>query len=289
MRSAYETGVTTAATVNTASDPRRINMAATAIPSGAEYTGEFRVYFSMSRPNWQDEVNAKDDGPITYNSERVRRGCQRQGHLALARYPFEGQGWRLQHGLRDPQVVKRQDGGNCRQHFHSFSRKTTKRSSSYSSSAGIRKAIAMTVVKVQVRIRMVAHPQIGTKDDLTPIKQDVKKGKLRFVANAFPHKGYIWNYGAFPQVQLAIAACALHQFDVMQLCRPHRRSYSLVSVHSCFIHGPGVLQTWEDPSHVDPRTNAKGDNDPLDVCEIGQRTFARGEVVPVRMRTHAQH
>jgi hypothetical protein len=51
----------------------------------------------------------------------------------------------------------------------------------------------------------------------------------------------------------------------------------------------GVLQTWEDPSHVDPRTNAKGDNDPLDVCEIGQRTFARGEVVPVRMHTHTPH
>lgn len=42
--------------------------------------------------------------------------------------------------------------------------------------------------------------QIATKDLLNPIKQDVKKGKLRFVANIFPHKGYIWNYGAIPQV-----------------------------------------------------------------------------------------
>lgn len=42
--------------------------------------------------------------------------------------------------------------------------------------------------------------QIATKDLLNPIKQDVKKGKLRFVANVFPHKGYIWNYGAIPQV-----------------------------------------------------------------------------------------
>jgi hypothetical protein len=30
--------------------------------------------------------------------------------------------------------------------------------------------------------------------------QDTKKGKLRFVRNCFPHKGYLWNYGAFPQV-----------------------------------------------------------------------------------------
>lgn len=42
--------------------------------------------------------------------------------------------------------------------------------------------------------------QIATKDPLNPIKQDVKKGKLRYVANVFPHKGYIWNYGAIPQV-----------------------------------------------------------------------------------------
>lgn len=44
--------------------------------------------------------------------------------------------------------------------------------------------------------------QIATKDPLNPIKQDVKKGNLRYVANVFPHKGYIWNYGAIPQVSL---------------------------------------------------------------------------------------
>lgn len=44
--------------------------------------------------------------------------------------------------------------------------------------------------------------QIATKDLLNPIKQDVKKGKLRYVANVFPHKGYIWNYGAVPQVRI---------------------------------------------------------------------------------------
>ena len=41
--------------------------------------------------------------------------------------------------------------------------------------------------------------EINLKGQLNPIKQDVKKGKLRFVANCFPHKGYIWNYGAIPQ------------------------------------------------------------------------------------------
>ncbi len=43
--------------------------------------------------------------------------------------------------------------------------------------------------------------QISKDELLNPIKQDTKKGKLRFVRNCFPHKGYLWNYGAFPQVR----------------------------------------------------------------------------------------
>ncbi|CAG7721219.1 unnamed protein product [Allacma fusca] len=85
-----------------------------------------------------------------------------------------------------------------------------------------------------------AKMEIATKDPLNPIKQDVKKGKLRFVHNCFPHHGYIWNYGALPQ-------------------------------------------TWEDPNHVDPVTGCKGDNDPIDVCEIGSRIQPRGAVVPVKI------
>ena len=44
-----------------------------------------------------------------------------------------------------------------------------------------------------------AKMEINLKERFNPIQQDVKKGKLRFVANCFPHKGYIWNYGAIPQ------------------------------------------------------------------------------------------
>ena len=36
-------------------------------------------------------------------------------------------------------------------------------------------------------------------EKLNPIKQDIKKEKLHFVCNCFPHHGYIWNYGALPQ------------------------------------------------------------------------------------------
>lgn len=85
-----------------------------------------------------------------------------------------------------------------------------------------------------------AKMEICKEELMNPIKQDVKKGLLRYVNNIFPYKGYIWNYGALPQ-------------------------------------------TWEDPNHVDKNTNAKGDNDPIDVCEIGSRILERGSVVPVKI------
>jgi len=85
-----------------------------------------------------------------------------------------------------------------------------------------------------------AKMEIATKDPLHPIKQDVKKGKLRYVANVFPHHGYIWNYGALPQ-------------------------------------------TWENPNHVDASTGEKGDNDPIDVCEIGHRVAKPGDVLQVKV------
>ncbi|XP_068176701.1 inorganic pyrophosphatase 2, mitochondrial isoform X3 [Antennarius striatus] len=85
-----------------------------------------------------------------------------------------------------------------------------------------------------------AKLEIATKEPLNPIKQDVKKGKLRFVANIFPHKGYIWNYGALPQ-------------------------------------------TWEDPDHKDNETKCCGDNDPIDVCEIGTKVCFPGQVIQVKV------
>lgn len=43
--------------------------------------------------------------------------------------------------------------------------------------------------------------QISRNEFLNSIKQDIKKGKLRFVHNRFPYNGYIWNYGALPRVR----------------------------------------------------------------------------------------
>ncbi|KAJ8930081.1 hypothetical protein NQ314_017162 [Rhamnusium bicolor] len=85
-----------------------------------------------------------------------------------------------------------------------------------------------------------AKMEITMKEILNPIKQDIKKGKPRFVSNSFPHHGYIWNYGALPQ-------------------------------------------TWENPEHLDDGTGCKGDNDPIDVIEIGYRVAKRGEILQVKI------
>lgn len=42
-------------------------------------------------------------------------------------------------------------------------------------------------------------------------------------------------------------------------------------------------RTWEDPDHEHPDAKAKGDNDPLDVCEIGLRIMRVAEVVSVKI------
>lgn len=49
-------------------------------------------------------------------------------------------------------------------------------------------------------------------------------------------------------------------------------------------HGPifwnygAFPQTWEDPNVIHPELGFKGDNDPLDVVEIGSKTLAAGSV-----------
>lgn len=73
-----------------------------------------------------------------------------------------------------------------------------------------------------------------------PIQQDIKNGSVRFVKNLFPNKGYIHNYGAFPQ-------------------------------------------TWEDPTSKHNGLNLFGDNDPLDVCDIGCSVLKTGDIKRVKI------
>src|SRR4051794_27823791 len=44
-----------------------------------------------------------------------------------------------------------------------------------------------------------------------------------------------------------------------------------------------VWQTWEDPKHVDQDTGLGGDNDPIDVLEIGEELGYCGQVKQVKI------
>ena len=103
-----------------------------------------------------------------------------------------------------------------------------------------------------------AKMEINLKESLNPIKQDVKKGKIRFVANCFPHHGYIWNYGALPQVQKS-----------NKNARARDCSDDVINFPLRFDNDE--FQTWENPEVLDEATGFKGDNDPIDVLEIGYR------------------
>jgi len=80
-----------------------------------------------------------------------------------------------------------------------------------------------------------AKMEVATDENLTPIKQDIKKGNLRF----YPYN-INWNYGLFPQ-------------------------------------------TWEDPGHIDKDCEVAGDNDPVDVVEIGSTQLDMGGVYKVKV------
>eukprot|EP01126_Amoeba_proteus_P053335 TRINITY_DN6497_c0_g2_i9.p1 TRINITY_DN6497_c0_g2~~TRINITY_DN6497_c0_g2_i9.p1 ORF type:complete len:260 (+),score=62.84 TRINITY_DN6497_c0_g2_i9:109-888(+) len=93
------------------------------------------------------------------------------------------------------------------------------------------------IAKMVVEIPKGTHPKLemAVGEPLNPIKQDVKKGQLRKIHDAYP-----FNYGAFPQ-------------------------------------------TFEAPDLFDERTQALGDHDPIDVCEISSAAYNTGDVINVKI------
>lgn len=80
-----------------------------------------------------------------------------------------------------------------------------------------------------------AKMELATGEACNPIKQDTKKGKLRY----YGYGPSLVNYGALPQ-------------------------------------------TWEDPAETNADTGCGGDNDPLDVIEIGSEVMPVGAVYQVK-------
>lgn len=54
--------------------------------------------------------------------------------------------------------------------------------------------------------------------------------------------------------------------------------------HHGYIHNYGAFpQTWEDPNSIHPETKSRGDNDLLDVCEIGEAVGYTGQIKQVKV------
>ncbi|XP_059631211.1 soluble inorganic pyrophosphatase 6, chloroplastic-like [Cornus florida] len=88
---------------------------------------------------------------------------------------------------------------------------------------------------VEIPKETSAKMEVATDEPFTPIKQDTKKGKLRY----YPYN-INWNYGLLPQ-------------------------------------------TWEDPSFANSEVDgAVGDNDPVDVVEIGEKHGKIGQIFRVK-------
>ncbi|OVA06813.1 Inorganic pyrophosphatase [Macleaya cordata] len=88
---------------------------------------------------------------------------------------------------------------------------------------------------VEIPKETSAKMEVATDELYTPIKQDTKKGKLRY----YPYN-INWNYGLLPQ-------------------------------------------TWEDPTLANSEVEgALGDNDPVDVVEIGERQGRIGQILKVK-------
>jgi inorganic pyrophosphatase len=109
--------------------------------------------------------------------------------------------------------------------------------------------------------------EIATSENHNPIKQDEKKGVLREVSALFFLCASIAALNFLASVLLFWLSLR-HQF----------KRGDLMFNYGCFP------RTWEDPAHINPDAGVGGDNDPLDVCEIGMKQIQTGEVAPVKVR-----
>ena len=119
-----------------------------------------------------------------------------------------------------------------------------------------------------------AKIEIDLKSPLNPLKQDVKKGKLRW-------RGTGLNITEIYKLLTDLWQTASRTTAISGTTELSRKLGRWVRTGT----GTGAIISWcfQDPNHTDDSTNCKGDNDPIDVCEIGHRIHPRGSVVQVKV------
>jgi inorganic pyrophosphatase len=145
--------------------------------------------------------------------------------------------------------------------------------------------------------------EIATKEPGNPIKQDEKKGQLR----TFKKGDIYFNYGCFPRTWEGASSNPREEIDCRVVVQRSSRSWLHTVVASLVLVGhhpshlpkktPRVFSTltvsrlsrvscvasFKDPDFVHPDAGVGGDNDPLDVCEIGLRQVGVGETRSVKV------
>ncbi len=110
-----------------------------------------------------------------------------------------------------------------------------------------------------------AKLELHTKEPLAPIVQDMKKGKKRYVHNVYPYKGYIWNYGCFPQTwedpsHVHMETGALGDGDPLDVCEIGRNAAQVGEVMQVKVLGVlGMI----DEGEMDWKVLVVNVNDPL--------------------------
>ena len=112
-----------------------------------------------------------------------------------------------------------------------------------------------------------AKMEIATKEEQNPIAQDIKKGNLRDY-----HGPIFWNYGWY-----VFTHCFFKFFR--RLCID---SFFGFVIFSLYFHYCSLPQTWEDPNAEHPELKVLGDDDPIDVVEIGSKALESGSVTEVK-------
>jgi len=80
------------------------------------------------------------------------------------------------------------------------------------------------------------------------------------------------------------AKLELSKTDKLNPIRQDRKNGKVRYVHDPYPFNYGAFpQTWENPLVHDKHTDSYGDNDPIDVCEIGGKVHKTGDVVHVKI------
>jgi len=199
----------------------------------------------LVRPNLSVARNMRASqaagGPARYaRSERSSVLVERSSSRPLNSLAVRGCGWNVQHhhkkAFRLFSTFKSEASGDMTsQDFRIFFKDSSSKVVSPWHDIPLKSGEGTFNFVCEIPKETSAKMEVATDEKFTPIKQDIKKGNLRF----YPYN-INWNYGLFPQ-------------------------------------------TWEDPGHIDKDCEVAGDNDPVDVVEIGSSQLEMGGVYEVKV------